>query len=154
MLCRHQWLQLPFAICILLCSGAQAQPKSCTGAQYRRAENEAVTLRSWDAVYKSYLLYASCDDGAAAEGYSESVARILADHWDSLRQFSRLTKDDKGFRAFVLRHLDATLNMEDVRAIRVNTIRRCPVDLRDICKDLRKNADVAIKEDASVGNKK
>ena len=94
------------------------------------------------------------DDGAAAEGYSESVARILADHWESLRQFSRLTENEKGFRAFVLRHLDATLNMEDVRAIHANSMQHCPADLRNLCKDLRKSADAAIKEDPSVGNKK
>ena len=45
----------------------------------RRSEQEADSLTSWDGLYRSYKLFGRCDDGSIAEGYSESVARILAD---------------------------------------------------------------------------
>jgi hypothetical protein len=121
----------------------------CTDAEARRALDEAVTLRNWDALYKSYRLYRQCDDGAIGEGYSESVARILVDHWNTLPQLDRLTKKETGFLRFVVRHIDATLNMSDVEKIRNNATMQCPTGLRTLCGDLRKQTDAALKEDAS-----
>jgi hypothetical protein len=147
-------LLLLFAVCALSCGVARAQLKPCSQAENLQAENEAVTLRTWDALYKSYRLYARCNNADAAEGYSESVARILVDRWETLHRFSELAVRDKGFREFVLGHVDATLDMTDVRTIRTNAIRRCPAALGELCKDLRKEAEAAIQEDASVGNTK
>src|SRR5689334_21589902 len=93
---------------------AYAQNHACTSLEGRHALEEADTLRSWDALYKSYRTFGHCDDGAIGEGYSESVARILADHWDTLPRFVQLAGKDAAFQAFVIRHLDATLNIDDL----------------------------------------
>ena len=53
--------------------------RPCSHRQYMKTESEADRLRSWDALYGSYKAHRNCDDGAAAEEYSESVARILSD---------------------------------------------------------------------------
>jgi hypothetical protein len=142
-------LSLPLALA-LLASVGNAQERSCTDVESRRAEAEAHSLRTWNALHKSYKLYRKCDDGAVGEGYSESVARILVNHWATLPQFATLSKQDASFRAFVTRHVDATLERDDVRQIRQKAETRCPIGLKAICADLAKHATSAFKEDAST----
>jgi len=127
-----------------------AQKRGCGDVEGQHAFDEAITLRSWDALYKSYKLYRQCDDGAVGEGYSESVARILSDRWNTLPELGRLAGKDSQFRAFVIEHVDATLTMDDVRKIRKNAKTQCPMGLRTVCNDLAKQADAALKEEAST----
>jgi hypothetical protein len=118
-------------------------------AEVGRALDEADTLRSWDALYKSYKTFGRCDDGAVAEGFSESVARILADHWNTLPRFVQIADKDAAFRAFVIKHLDPTLNMDDVEKIRQDALTHCPIGLQTTCNHLVKQADSALREATS-----
>jgi hypothetical protein len=86
-----------------------AEKRLCADVEGRRALDEAGTIRSWDALHGSYGLYRQCDDGAIGEGYSESVARILVDHWTTLAQLARVAANDIEFRAFVMKHVDQRL---------------------------------------------
>jgi len=138
---------------ILLLSGiptAAAQQSRCNAAEEQRAEIQADALRTWDALYKSYKLYGKCDDGAVAEGYSESVARILVDHWSTLPRMAHLAAEDAGFRRFVLTHVDATLDLKDLKKIRANAKTQCPSGLGAICGDITKEVGAALKEDGSL----
>src|SRR5262245_61473488 len=94
---------------------ACAQQPPCTPAEGRRAEMQADTLRSWDALYSWYKRYRQCDDGAVGEGYAESVARVLVDHWSTLPRFADLAKKDPRFQPFVLAHIGTTLDIKDLR---------------------------------------
>jgi hypothetical protein len=142
---------IPLGLIVALFSvrAGYAQKHACTDVEGRRALDEAVMLRSWDALYKSYTLYRQCDDGAIGEGYSESVARILVDHWKTLPRLADLARKNAGFRAFVMEHIDATLNMNDVEKIRKNANTKCPTGLQRVCNDLIRQADSALKEDSS-----
>lgn len=104
------------------------------------------TLRTWDALYKSYTSYPSCDDGFIGENYSESVARILVDRWSTLPRLASLARENVDFQRFVLKHVDATLDMNDVKKIRTRAITQCPEGLHGLCKDLRSQADSALKQ--------
>jgi len=117
---------------------APAQKLPCTDAESRRAGDEAEKLRSWDAIYRSYKLYGQCDDGFIAEEYSESVARILVDHWATLPRLAKLANSDAGFRRFVLRHVDATTDKKDLGRIRTKAKDSYPQNLRSLCADLKK----------------
>ncbi len=146
----RKFVYLIFAVCFLVCGVAHAQHKPpCTPAEYRQVEDEAVTLRTWDALYKSYRQYKHCwdhaDDVDADEGYSESIARILADHWETLPRLAQLIAKDRGFGNFV--GLDATMDMKDVAKIKNNALRHCPAGLSGLCSKLKKDADWAIAED-------
>jgi hypothetical protein len=121
----------------------------CSVSAEKQAMTESDTLRTWNALYRSYKAYRQCDDGAISEGYSESVARILVDHWDTLPHLDLLARKDAGFRRFVLEHLDATLNMDDVELVRKRAKAKCPSGLRRLCDDLTRRADETIKENAS-----
>jgi hypothetical protein len=98
-------------------------------------------------------LYQRCDDGAIAEAYSEALARLLVDHWSTLPRLADLAKRDSRFRRFVVAHVDATLNIDDIKKIKTNAKMRCPSELRAICTDLTTEADASLKEDASSGKK-
>jgi hypothetical protein len=113
----------------------------CGDIEAQRAESEAVMLRSWDDLYGSYKRYKHCDDGAIAEGYSEAVARIIVDHWNTLSRLADITRKDTDFRRFVLKHIDETLSFEDIKNIRANADKKCPSGLRDLCRDIRKQAE-------------
>jgi hypothetical protein len=89
---------------LFVASGA-AQQIRCSNTDARRAEAQAETLRSWDDLYKSYTFYRQCDDAAIAEGYSESVARILVDHWITLPRLAQLARKDNEFRHFVIKQV-------------------------------------------------
>src|SRR6266404_1689735 len=146
-----QYIAITLALIVIVFSAqlGYAQKRPCSNVEGRRALDEAVMLRSWDALYTSYKSYRQCDDGALGEGYSESVARILVDHWSTLPQLARLATKDAEFRTFVIRHVDAALSMDDVKKIWKNATRQCPADLRTVCNELAKQADFALKEDAS-----
>ena len=118
-----------------------AEQIRCGKTDALRAEAQAETLRSWDDVYKSYRSYRQCDDGAIAEGYSESVSCILVDHWITLPRLAQLVRRDDEFRRFLLNHVDETLSGEDVRTIRANAKNACPTGLRHLCDDLMKRAE-------------
>lgn len=126
-----------------------AQDRSCAELESRMLHG-AFMARSWEALYTSYKSYRLCDDGAIGEGYSESVARLLVDHWNTLPQLAHLARKDAKFRAFVMRHVDATLNVDDVEKIGKNAKTLCPTGLRTVCNDLAKRADSALKEDATL----
>ena len=126
---------------------ALGQPSPCTETQHRQVEIEAVNLRTWDALYSSYRKYKHCGDVEAAEGYSESKARILADHWETLPRLAQLIEKDKSFGKFVA--LDATMNMADVAKIKELATTRCPTGLSKLCAKLNKDAEEAIAEDTS-----
>jgi hypothetical protein len=111
--------------------------------------DKADTLRNWDALRRSYKEFGNCDDGAVAEGYRESVARIFADHWNALPRFAQLAENDPPFRAFVIRHIDTTLNTNDVEKIKKAALTHCPSGLRKTCSDIAKQADLALKDAAS-----
>jgi hypothetical protein len=124
---------------------ASVQRRSCTADKEYRALDEADSLRTWDALYRSYRLYRECDDGAIAEGYDESVARILVDQWSSLPRLASLAGGDAAFRLFVLRHINAVDDSDDLKKIRASAKTHCPNGLTGLCAVLSKKADAALK---------
>jgi hypothetical protein len=127
--------------CLLLLAGTgYARKGPCSAEKGKLAEKEADTLRDWDSLQKSYAQYNNCDDGATAEGYSQSVARILVDHWETLPRLADIAKDASAFKAFVLKHVDASLNKSDIETIAANAKTRCPNGLGHLCNDLKKQA--------------
>ena len=114
-----------------------AQVPPCTRDDAQRADQAVDTLNSWHRIYDWYKEYRQCDDGGPAEGVSEAVARNLVDRWGTLPKLAELSEKDTGFRRFVLKHVDTTLNDKDLKTIGANAASRCPSDLRQLCLDLK-----------------
>jgi hypothetical protein len=69
-------------ICFIQISWAVIKP--CTKTEAIEAEGEVSNLQNWDALFKSFKKYGHCDTGAIAEGYTESIARIFTNKWNSI----------------------------------------------------------------------
>ena len=132
---------LAAALLILVATGAQAgQKRVCSQAEAMQAEEESDRLSDWPAVYRSFKRFAHCDDGAIWEGYSDSIARMLASRWEQLEDLRRLVVADKGFERFVLRHIDGLMTTEQQQLILENARARCPSNAKRLCGLIEKRA--------------
>jgi hypothetical protein len=135
-----------FILVILSQTGMVSQTISCSHADAEKADYEASRLQAWDKLYHSYLHYSGCDDGSIWEGYSDSVVRLLAYHWNTLPQAIPLFASDAGFHRFALKHIDSTTKDEYLRMIRANAIHSCPTGGNEYCVQIRKAAENALRE--------
>lgn len=115
---------------------ALADALPCTEQDAKEAESEVSTVKSWPEAHRQFLRYAQCDDGAIAEGFSNSLSQLLAKHWRHVAQLARFTRSDPAFYKFVIRHIDETLPEDRLMLIANNARSRCPRGLKKICRDL------------------
>jgi hypothetical protein len=123
------------AITLLLSTGAKAQ-KKCTDDDAKHAEEEASSLKTWGQVYRSYQRFAQCDDAAIGEGYSSTIAHLMADEWSQIGQLGRLTSKDKSFETFILHHVDELMSLDQTRKIEENASTRCPAGANKLCRSI------------------
>jgi hypothetical protein len=133
-------------------ANAASQKPRCTPNEEEQASNDIDHLRSWSAIYRSFKRYAQCDDGEIAEGYSDAVAKLLANDWKDLATVKRLVLSDPPFKQFVLNHIDATDSDDDLQRIARNARFHCPQDDKSLCAVIRAQADSALKESRDSGN--
>lgn len=141
-------MRIPAAVmgCVLIYSGVAAAQgykgppwfsASRCSAKYTDEPEKAVDyLKDWAALYRAFRLYGICDDGGVAEGFSDAVAKLLANQWQTLPELAKLARSDRQFEQFVFRHLDETVNQEDDLAIVGNAQNRCPNGLAALCRRL------------------
>jgi hypothetical protein len=119
-------------------STSAAQTEACPKDLAVKAESEASTLERWKAIFVSYKKYKQCDDGAIAEGYSSSIATLLADHWEDIGQLTGLSNQNTGFKKFVLRHVDETMSFNQATTIKKNVAQRCPSGAKKLCAEIQR----------------
>jgi hypothetical protein len=120
-----------------------AYGKQCTTSEANAAEAGIDHPDSWGSVDLAYGKYGHCDDGGIAEGYSEAVARLLVDRWDTLPDLAALIRRNPPLRGFVLRHIDATLDARDLVRIEALATTSCFPSLKPLCRALKKAASNA-----------
>jgi hypothetical protein len=118
---------------LVLINAAYGQKRTCAEKEAKQAESFFDSSRNWDSMHKFYRQFAQCDDGAIAEGVSDAVARLLAEHWDALGKLVRISRRDEGFEEFVLRHVDESIDWSDTPKIHENAELRCPSDAKRLC---------------------
>jgi hypothetical protein len=129
---------------LLLCLasfGQCAYGKECAERDGYAAEVVTDYLDSWQNVAQFYKQFQDCDDGGVAEGVSDAVARLLANHWNRLQDLLKRTSVDAAFEAFVVKHLDETDNGNDLRQIALLAKSKCPVGASELCKKLSSRID-------------
>ncbi|MCV2371366.1 hypothetical protein [Roseateles oligotrophus] len=116
-----------------------------TDAEFAASIN---TLRDWSKIHEFHKKnFPPCpDDGMFAEGYSELVVRTLSTEWVQFGQLGRLAAADAKFKAFVLRHIDATTNEADLRQIEERAKNACPAGHSALCRQVASAAGAAINE--------
>jgi len=122
---------------LVMTPDASATP-TCTREEARRAESEASSLRTWQQIFESHQRFRNCDDGAISEGYSGSVAELLANHWDQTEQLLSLPHAQPGFERFVIRHLDDMMTQDQDARIQNNVRHACPAQGVAFCSAVKK----------------
>jgi hypothetical protein len=136
------------AILLLAANSHAAAQKDCTVEQSKRAFDEVDKLTNWQAVQRFYKNYLPCDDGGIAEGVSDDITKLLANHWSDFSTLTAMIAKEPAFEGFVVRHIDATVPDEALHKIRTNAQSRCPQRSMAICKKIVDAATSAIKESA------
>ena len=109
------------------------------------AEAAASDARTWDELYDTFHRFGHCEDRRVAAGFAHSVVWLLASRWEDLHDLEHLAEANRRFRAFVMRHIDATADEPDLRRI-VSRAQTCPGHARPICREIERHARAALKE--------
>jgi hypothetical protein len=107
------------------------------------AEKLAVAAQDWGDVHSAFVRFGICDDGSVAKGFSDSIARILAEHWTTVSTLNRLATADPKFKRFVLRHIDTLMTPAQADTITRNTAHHCPPKSRALCAELAERVSKA-----------
>jgi hypothetical protein len=129
---------------MVIASNAFAQgpaKRVCTRQEADQADTEIDSLKDWDHVHRWYQMFSQCDDGAMAEGYSDAVSKLLADDWDHFNRLLALTKTDKQFQRFVLRHIDGIISPSILQKITSNAKSKCPPGGESLCRLIVRTAN-------------
>jgi hypothetical protein len=102
--------------------------------------------KTWDSLYRLFKQFGQCDDGGIAEGFSEDVAQLFLKQWAHLDALSRIVVSDRLFQKFVLRHIDATLSEDELKAIEQNSKTLCPARQARLCESINAAADRGLNE--------
>ena len=125
-----------FAFALLFFGFLSPAMAACSSQTARKAEEQASTLKTWNALYQSFKHYAACDDGAIAEGYSNSVAALLSE-WDDIGSLNKLVIKDKKFGDFVIKHVDWLMTPSQLEAIDSHANKSCPTEVSGLCVRIR-----------------
>ena len=102
--------------------------------------------QTWSGLYRLFKTFGQCDDGAIAEGFSEDVAQLFLKQWTHLEVLNRLMASDKSFKKFVLRHVDATLDEDELKVIADNSKSHCPTGEAQLCRSIAIEAQRSLEE--------
>lgn len=110
-----------------------AQADSCSG-RTRHIISELKKVQDWDSFHSSFERFGSCDRARIAEEFSYTISRLLAQHWGDVDVLIRLAAEDKGFKAFILRHIDENIPDEEGQLIVRNCRDHPPMNGEWLCK--------------------
>jgi CDP-glycerol glycerophosphotransferase (TagB/SpsB family) len=115
-----------------------AGSKSCTKQDAIESEKLAANAKNWAQLYRLYQRYHQCDDGAIAEGFSESISVILSEKWDQNDKLLRITQKDKKFEIFILKHIDETVPSDRIQTINKLASDSCSRSAKALCNGICK----------------
>jgi hypothetical protein len=108
------------------------------------ADNLLAKVKSWPDLHRWFKGYADCDDGDLTDDVVELVTSSLAKDWKDFPQLEQEIKREPGFKDFVLRHIDTTASIEDLKAVKRNADRRCPTGSAPLCTAVAAAAQIAL----------
>ncbi len=146
---------------LLACSSLTAfagENNACTHEDEIAAFDIADNLKSWKLVFQAFSKFSQCDDGGIAEGFDESIDKLLARKNPEYDQLSGYIAHAPKFKVFVLRHIASTGTADDIKAAGENALDCYVKTKKPICKDIAlsvadgfDDAIVEISQDQSNG---
>ena len=123
---------------------AAAQSALCPQHDADAAEAMVDDIKTWKDVDTAFARYRNCDDGSIAEGNAEAIAHLLTEHWITLPELASLSAHRPGLQAFVLSHINQTLDTAELRKIASLSMQSCPSGEEALCKKLQRTATFEI----------
>jgi hypothetical protein len=111
-----------------------------------KADPALSSMKTWSDLRVWFENYLICDDGYLGEGLSEFVTSTLAKQWNSINLLEGETSKNPKFKEFVLLHIDATSDADNLIVIQQNAEKKCPPKLDSFCKEIGKSVKIAINE--------
>ena len=131
---------------------AQASRGSCNIRQDDLVSKQLSRAKSLIDIYKISMRFPGClQGGATAEEASDDIVVRLSHRWNRSITELRTHHTDRFFIAFVLRHIDATTDSEDLQTIVHETISRCPIGAHSICGKVGAAAGSALQDLKRLG---
>jgi hypothetical protein len=135
---RLSFKVLMAAIAILLLAGIFPAPGSAgaPGNCDKKLESQWPNQpepKAWEDLYRLFKQFGVCDGGAIGDRFSRDVAQLFSKQWSHLDTLGRLAAADKAFEQFVLRHIDKSLDEEELLAISDNSMSHCPTAEKRLC---------------------
>lgn len=118
-------LLLPFILFGYQGICGQRRTNACTRAKAEKGEKQSAMLNSWGAVLKGYKEYGNCKNEEISKGFSWSIGRLLAYHWDETRGLEIFFNMDYGFKPFVLSHINRTISKKNLIKIQKHLRPHC-----------------------------
>jgi hypothetical protein len=106
---------------------------SCSMSDAMAASDYVDELGDWAAVAHFYDRFRYCDDGGTAEGVSDSIAKLLVRSQPQVSVLLRLEGSRRGMNEFILRHIDGTLDDDDLKVIADHLPQRCEPNAKHLC---------------------
>lgn len=69
---------------------------------------------------------------AISEGFSDSIGKLLAYHWDKIDELNKLAVKNPEFERFVISHLDETIP-KDILLLINNNASNCSTKYSNLC---------------------
>lgn len=127
----------------LLAPIAVRAENACPGNGIEAEQSVIQKWKDWQDLYTSWTKFKDCDDGAIAEGWSDSVVHLLATHWDKLDELQTLSHAHADFEAFVLKHIDATKDSDELDTVGAKATLHCPTSAKPLCEMIMKQVESA-----------
>jgi hypothetical protein len=122
---------------LLFLLGLSAWAGDCTQQDADRADAALDHMDSWQSIASVFRRFSKCDDGSIAEGFSDRISRLLADHWEQVQDLAALSRTTPGLESFVVRHLDETIKLSDARKIEYLAWNACPKEAEALCRRIK-----------------
>jgi len=120
----------------------------CNAEDTVNAQAAAMDARDWEALYEVFHRFGHCTGVAASQAFSQSIGRLLATRWSELYELEYFAEANRGFRDFVVEHIDVTISAPDLRRI-VDHVETCPGYARPICREIASRSRYALRQRAS-----
>ena len=125
-----------------------AQNSPCTESVMEEFFQVLPKMTNWQAIHggsRKFIPVCS-DDGVFAEGYTDAVVSTLAERWQEFPILNQVIKREPSFRRFVLRHINASADSDQLRRVESNAQNRCQSSMRKFCDEIAVEAQKAIRE--------
>ncbi|HEY4999236.1 MAG TPA: hypothetical protein VII36_08840 [Usitatibacter sp.] len=113
---------------------ALAADKACTKADATKGAKAIDRINTWGDLYKAWQDYGHCDTGDVADGFTDSLLRLMVD-WKAVDTLAAPMQKDAQFKAWVLARLQAA-SKEDRDAVYSRVKASCPKGLDSLCAEL------------------